>query len=176
MQSKPLQQVLLFILTAFTLASLSGCGETHYFYAEATNGVYREPHRRMLDTFWVEAQASIYKADKLTVGIFIVRDMQAPFTDAVIDLQCKDFGVFGNGTLLTVAALSCVPATKIGAQMQLNATFSTRGKLPRNLLIKVPALTLSSIGVDGSKQQTATLPSFDVALELQEPTRYLSFH
>lgn len=147
------------------LTQLTACDQKRHIYTASTNGVYHAPTGQRLDTFTVDAQAGTDTADSLMVVVFIARNQQVPFTDAVIDVRCDEFAVFGDGKLLTAAKLDCAPSTIVGAHMRVDATFAIRGNRPKNLLIKVPTLNLN---VSAPTKYTSALRGFDVALELRE--------
>lgn len=100
-----------------------------------------------------------------------MRNQQVPFSDAVIELRCDGFVVFGDGQLLLADKLDCTSGTTMGAQMRLNATFAIRSKRPRNLLIKVLTLTLA---VTAPTKYKTAMRGFDVALDLRETTHSFS--
>ena len=168
---KPRKSIRLAGILLALLTQVTACDQKRHIYTVSTNGVYHAPSERKLDTFTVDAQASTNSADSLTVVVFISRNQQVPFTDAVIEVRCDEFAVFGDGKLLTAATLDCARSTSVGAHMRVDATFAIRGDRPKNLLIKVPTLNLS---VSAPTKYTAALRGFDVALELREISQSFS--
>ena len=168
---KPRKSICLAGILLTLLTQLTACDQKRHIYTASTNGVYHAPTGQKLDTFTVDAQAGTNTADSLTVIVFISRNQQMPFTDAIIDVRCDEFAVFGDGKLLTAAKLDCAPSTTVGAHMRVDATFAIRGNRPKNLRIKVPTLNLS---VSEPTKYTSALPGFDVALELREITQSFS--
>jgi hypothetical protein len=168
---KPRKSIRLAGIFLALLTHLTACDQKRHIYTASTNGVYHAPTEKRLDTFTVDAQASTNTADSLKVVVFISRDQQVPFTDAIIDVRCDEFAVFGDGKLLTAAKLDCLPTTTVGAHMRVDATFAIGGNRPKNLRIKVPTLNLS---VSAPTKYTSALRGFDVALELREVTQTFS--